>query len=207
MNNKPSSTDFPPEESSQVPRKSRLCRRRRGAAVVELAVTLPLLALIVLGVTEYSQYVNAAQVVTNASRRGARLAARNETVTASEVQNDVTEFLTGALGSSASISVQVVNGSGTPITYGDLTAIHEISFQVERGEVLGFLGPNGAGKTTTMRVLTGFLPPTSGTARIAGHDVSEEPEAVKRRVGYLPEHPPLYDFMTVMEYLRFVAQV
>ncbi len=123
MNNKPSSTDFPPEESSQAPRKSRLCRRRRGAAVVELAVTLPLLALIVLGVTEFSQYVNAAQVVTNASRRGARLAARNETVTASEVQNDVTEFLTGALGSSASISVQVVNGSGTSITSGDLTTI------------------------------------------------------------------------------------
>ncbi len=122
MNNKLSSTDFPTEESSQVPRKSRLCRRR-GAAVVELAVTLPLLALIVLGVTEFSQYVNAAQVVTNASRRGARLAARNATVTTSEVQNDVTAFLTGALGSSASISVQVVNGSGTPITSGDLGAI------------------------------------------------------------------------------------
>ena len=123
MNNKLSSTDFPPEESSQVPRKSRLCRRRRGAAVVELAVTLPLLALIVLGVTEFSQYVNAAQVVTNASRRGARLAARNATVTTSEVQNDVTAFLTGALGSSASVNVQVVNGSGTPITSGDLGAI------------------------------------------------------------------------------------
>ncbi len=123
MNNKLSSTAFPPEESSQVPRKSRRRRRRRGAAVVELAITMPLLAMIALGVTEFSQYVNAAQVVTNASRRGARLAARNATVTTSEVQNDVTAFLTGALGSSASISVQVVNGSGTPITSGDLTTI------------------------------------------------------------------------------------
>ncbi len=125
MNNKLSSTDFPSEESSQVPRKSRLGLRRRcrGAAVAELAVTMPLLALIAMGVTEFSQYVNAAQVVSNASRRGARLAARNATVTASEVQNDVTAFLTGALGSSASISVQVVNGSGTPITSGDLTTI------------------------------------------------------------------------------------
>ncbi len=123
MNKKPSSTDFPPEESSPVPRKSRLRRRCRGAAVVELAITMPLLALIALGVTEFSQFVDAAQVVSNASRRGARLAARNETVTASEVQNDVTAFLTGALGSSASISVQVVNGSGTPITSGDLSAI------------------------------------------------------------------------------------
>ena len=127
MNNKLSSTDFPPEESSQVPRKSRLRRRRRGAAVVELAITMPLLALIALGVTEFSQYVNAAQVVTNASRRGARLAARNGTVTASEVQNDVRAFITGAFpslsGASAAISVQVVDGSGIPITYGDLTTI------------------------------------------------------------------------------------
>ncbi len=127
MNNKPSSTDFPPEESSQAPRKSRLGRRRRGAAVVELAITMPLLALLALGVTEFSQYVNAAQVVTNASRRGARLAARNGTVTASEVQNDVTAFLIGAFpslsGASGAISVQVVGGSGTPITGGDLTTI------------------------------------------------------------------------------------
>ncbi len=127
MNNKLSSTDFPPEESSQVPRKSRLRRRRRGAAVVELAIAMPLLALLALGVTEFSQYVNAAQVVTNASRRGARLAARNETVTASEVQNDVTAFLTGAFpglsGPSSAISVQVVDGSGAPINNGDLTTI------------------------------------------------------------------------------------
>ncbi len=127
MNKKPSATDFPPEESSQVPRKSGLGRRRRGAAVVELAITMPVLALLALGVTEFSQYVNAAQVVTNASRRGARLAARNATVTATEVQNDVKAFLTGAFpglsGSSTAISVQVVNGSGTPITNDDLTTI------------------------------------------------------------------------------------
>ncbi len=126
MNNKLSATDFPPEELSQVPRKSRL-RRRRGAAVVELAITMPLLALIALGVTEFSQFVNAAQVVTNASRRGARLAARNGTVTASEVQNDVTAFLIGSFpslsGVSGAISVQVVDGSGPSISGGDLTTI------------------------------------------------------------------------------------
>lgn len=129
MNNKQSSTDFPPEESSQVPRKSRLRRRRDGVAVVELAITIPLLALLLLGVTEFAQLMNAAQVVTNASRRGARLAARNGTATASEVQNDVRAFITGAfpslLGSSGSspISIQVVDGSGTSITGGDLTTI------------------------------------------------------------------------------------
>lgn len=128
MNNKLSSTDFPSEESSPVPRKSRLGRRRRGAAVVELAIAMPLLALLALGVTEFSQFVDAAQVVTNASRRGARLAARNETVTASKVQSEVEAFLIGAFpglsGSSSAISVQVVDGSGAPISYGDLTTIN-----------------------------------------------------------------------------------
>jgi Flp pilus assembly protein TadG len=130
MNNNLSSIDFPPEETSQVPRKSRLGRRlgrrRRGAAVVELAITMPLLGLLVLGVTEFSQYVNAAQIVTNASRRGARLAARDETVTAAEVQADVTTFLTGAfpgLSGSSAISVQVVDGAGVTIANGDLNTI------------------------------------------------------------------------------------
>jgi len=91
--------------------------------------------------------------------------------------------------------------------YGKRTAIDGISFRVEKGEILGFLGPNGAGKTTTMRILTGFMPPTSGTARVAGLDVVASPREVKRRIGYLPEHPPLYKEMTVRSYLAFVARI
>ena len=91
--------------------------------------------------------------------------------------------------------------------YGNLKAVDEVSFQVEKGEILGFLGPNGAGKTTTMRILTCFLPATEGTARVAGYDVFEDAMEVKRRIGYLPEHPPLYDEMTVDSYLKFVARI
>ncbi|MDA1094568.1 MAG: ABC transporter ATP-binding protein [Acidobacteria bacterium] len=91
--------------------------------------------------------------------------------------------------------------------YGSLTAVDDISFRVEPGEILGFLGPNGAGKTTTMRILTGFLPATEGHARIAGFDVFDHPLEAKRRTGYLPETPPLYPEMTVEEYLRFVARI
>ena len=91
--------------------------------------------------------------------------------------------------------------------YGNLKAVDEVSFQVEKGEILGFLGPNGAGKTTTMRILTCFLPATEGTARVAGYDVFEDAMEVKRRIGYLPEHPPLYDEMTVDGYLAFVARI
>jgi ABC-2 type transport system ATP-binding protein len=91
--------------------------------------------------------------------------------------------------------------------FGDFTAVDGISFSVHRGEVLGFLGPNGAGKTTAMRMVTGFLPPTSGTAIVAGHDVTLEPIAVKSRIGYLPEGAPLYEDMTPLELLGFVAEV
>ena len=91
--------------------------------------------------------------------------------------------------------------------YGPVAAVNDVSFRVEAGQILGFLGPNGAGKTTTMRVLTGYLPPTEGTATIAGFDVLEEPIEVKRRTGYLPESPPLYPDMTVREYLTFVARI
>ena len=91
--------------------------------------------------------------------------------------------------------------------YGDLTAIHDISFSVARGEVLGFLGPNGAGKTTTMRILTGFMPATSGSATIDGFDVFESSFEVRKRIGYLPENPPLYLDMTVEGYRRFVARI
>ena len=91
--------------------------------------------------------------------------------------------------------------------YGSFTAVDDLSFEVEPGEILGFLGPNGAGKTTTMRILTGYLPATEGRARIAGFDVFDEPIEAKRRTGYLPETPPLYPEMTVGEYLRFVARI
>lgn len=91
--------------------------------------------------------------------------------------------------------------------YGPFTAVDDVSFKVERGEILGFLGPNGAGKTTTMRVLTGYMPPTDGKAIVAGYDVTEQPIAAKRRTGYLPETPPLYPDMTVSEYLTFCARI
>ena len=91
--------------------------------------------------------------------------------------------------------------------YGTKTAIADVTFSVEKGEVLAFLGPNGAGKTTTMRILTGALPATSGTARVAGHDCFDQPMEVKRAIGYLPEVPPLYGEMTVNEYLTFVGRI
>lgn len=91
--------------------------------------------------------------------------------------------------------------------YGPFTAVNDINFTVERGEILGFLGPNGAGKTTTMRVLTGYMPPTEGKAIVAGFDVSDQPIEAKRRTGYLPETPPLYPDMTVVDYLTFVARI
>jgi len=91
--------------------------------------------------------------------------------------------------------------------FGSFTAVDDISFDVDRGEVLGFLGPNGAGKSTTMKMLAGFVTPSAGTARICGHDVVDEPVAVKRRLGYLPEGAPTYPEMTVLGFLRFVARV
>jgi ABC-2 type transport system ATP-binding protein len=87
--------------------------------------------------------------------------------------------------------------------FADRTAVNDVSFEVGRGEVVGFLGPNGAGKTTTMRVLTGFLPPTGGTVKVAGFDVTADPLEVRRRIGYLPENCPLYPEMRVDEYLCF----
>ncbi len=91
--------------------------------------------------------------------------------------------------------------------YGEVIAIDDVSFTVDKGEVLAFLGPNGAGKTTTMRILTCFMPATSGTALISGYDIFEDPMEIKRRIGYLPETPPLYPEMTVTEYLSFVAKI
>src|SRR3984885_7696856 len=91
--------------------------------------------------------------------------------------------------------------------YGTLTAVDEVSFEVHAGEVLGFLGPNGAGKTTTMRMIAGFIAPTSGTASVCGHDVQSDPLAAKRAIGYLPEGAPLYGEMSVRSFLEFVADL
>ena len=91
--------------------------------------------------------------------------------------------------------------------YATKMAVEGVSFQVEKGEILGFLGPNGAGKTTTMRIITGYMPASDGTVRVDGFDVFENPIDVRRRIGYLPENPPLYVEMTVTGYLRFVAKI
>ncbi len=91
--------------------------------------------------------------------------------------------------------------------YGSINAIHNLNFSVKKGEIIGFLGPNGAGKTTTMKIITGFMAPTSGSVKIAGFDVFENPIEVKKRIGYLPETPPLYSDMLVKDYLRYVAQI
>ena len=91
--------------------------------------------------------------------------------------------------------------------YGRVVAVDDVSFRVERGEILGFLGPNGAGKTTTMRILTGYMPASEGKAIVAGFDVFDQPVEAKRRTGYLPETPPLYPDMSVLEYLAFVAKI
>lgn len=91
--------------------------------------------------------------------------------------------------------------------YENTPALSDVSFQVEKGEILGFLGPNGAGKTTTMRILTGFIPPTSGTAKVAGFDVLEQSMEVRKRIGYMPENPPLYLDLTVSSFLKYLARL
>jgi ABC-2 type transport system ATP-binding protein len=101
----------------------------------------------------------------------------------------------------------MIKVEGLTKRYARTVAVDNISFEVEKGGIVGFLGPNGAGKTTTMRVLTCFLPPTSGSASVAGFDVLEQPLEVKKRIGYLPETPPLYPEMEVQEYLTFVGRL
>lgn len=91
--------------------------------------------------------------------------------------------------------------------YGQHVAVDHVNFTVEKGEILGFLGPNGAGKTTTMNIITGYISATEGTVRVDGFDILEEPEEVKKRIGYMPEFPPLYMDMTVQEYLDFVSDI
>src|SRR4051812_45457130 len=101
----------------------------------------------------------------------------------------------------------MIKVEGLTKRYARTVAVNDVSFEVEKGQIVGFLGPNGAGKTTTMRILTGFLPPTEGKANVAGFDVQESPMEVKRRIGYLPETPPLYPEMEVGEYLQFAGQL
>src|SRR5438876_3140558 len=91
--------------------------------------------------------------------------------------------------------------------YGEIAAVRDVSFTASPGQILGFLGPNGAGKTTTMRIITGFMPATSGTVRVDGFDVFDQSTEVRRRIGYLPENPPLYNDMSAGSYLRFVARL
>jgi ABC-2 type transport system ATP-binding protein len=101
----------------------------------------------------------------------------------------------------------MIKVEGLSKRYARTLAVDDISFEVEKGQIVGFLGPNGAGKTTTMRVLTCFLPPSAGKASVAGYDVLDSPLEVKKRIGYLPETPPLYPEMEVVEYLRFVGRL
>src|ERR1700746_2054445 len=101
----------------------------------------------------------------------------------------------------------MITVEGLTKRYPRTVAVDNISFAVEKGQIVGFLGPNGAGKTTTMRMLTCFLPPTSGTATVAGFDVLEQSIEVKKRIGYLPEMPPLYPEMRTVEYLEFVGSL
>lgn len=101
----------------------------------------------------------------------------------------------------------MINVQNLSKRYGRHTAVSDISFQVGKGKIVGFLGPNGAGKTTTLRMLTGYLPPSSGNARIAGYDIFRESLKARRNIGYMPENVPLYDEMRVREYLRYRAQL
>src|SRR5919202_3164435 len=101
----------------------------------------------------------------------------------------------------------MIRVEGLTKRYARTVAVDNISFEVEKGQIVGFLGPNGAGKTTTMRVLTCFLPPTAGSAEVAGFDVVEKPLEVKKRIGYLPETPPLYPEMDVGDYLAFTGRL
>src|ERR1700681_3262424 len=101
----------------------------------------------------------------------------------------------------------MIKVEGLTKRYARKVAVDNISFEVEKGQIVGFLGPNGAGKTTTMRVLTCFLPPSAGTAQVAGFDVLEQPLEVKKRIGYLPETPPIYPEMETAEYLKFVGKL
>jgi ABC-2 type transport system ATP-binding protein len=125
---------------------------------------------------------------------------------------DVTSDEAGAAGSSADAGgaaggVPAIEVEGLSKRYGEFEAVRDLSFRIHAGEVVGFLGPNGAGKTTTMRMLTGFIPASDGSARIAGKDIFVDALAARRAIGYLPETPPLYPEMTPKSYVTFVAKI
>jgi len=101
----------------------------------------------------------------------------------------------------------MIKAQGLSKTYGPFTALHDVSFEIQKGEIVGFLGINGAGKTTTMRILTGFYQPTAGEAWVAGHSVLTDSANVKKSIGYLPETPPVYTDMSVEAYLKFVCEL
>ena len=101
----------------------------------------------------------------------------------------------------------MIEAQGLTKHYGSVTALENATFEVKRGEVVGFLGPNGAGKTTTMKILTCFIAPSNGSARVSGADIFEDPIAVRQAIGYLPENTPLYTEMLVLEYLEYVARM
>src|ERR1700742_4541810 len=101
----------------------------------------------------------------------------------------------------------MIQTNGLSKHFGAVRALDNVNFEVKKGEVVGFLGPNGAGKSTTMRILTCFISPTDGTAKVHGHDVFDEPLEVRKKIGYLPQRAPLYQDMTVWEYLRFAADM
>jgi len=113
----------------------------------------------------------------------------------------------GRNGGNGRAVTKLLDIKGLTKRFGPITAVDDVSFSVDRGEVLGFLGPNGAGKSTTMKIVTGFLSPTEGSVEVCGHDVAREPMAIKRRIGYLPEGAPLYGDMTPMALLQFVCKL
>src|SRR5262247_3315714 len=101
----------------------------------------------------------------------------------------------------------MIEASSLSKRFGNVRALDKVSFEVKRGEVVGFLGPNGAGKSTTMRILTCYIAPSSGAAKVNGHDVFDQPLEVRRAIGYLPQRAPLYTDMNVWEYLKFAAEI
>ena len=119
----------------------------------------------------------------------------------------VIRWKTGSLLNIIFLEISMIEVKGLTKYFGTIAALQDVSFSVNAGEIVGFLGPNGAGKSTAMRILTGFFPASRGEARIDGYEVHEHPLEVKRRVGYLPEHVPLYDEMTVRGFLGYVARV
>src|SRR3990172_5033391 len=116
-------------------------------------------------------------------------------------------FFTSGFNSNQEFPSDVISLESVSKRFGSKTIVHDLSFTVDKGEIVGFLGPNGAGKTTTMRMIAGFTTPSAGRISVAGFDMATHNEEAARKIGYVPEHPPLYDTLDVSQYLRFVARV